>query len=726
MAWGDEPVQQTPTAPSSSWGADPLQVTPRFTPDEIAARKAKFQASTARDIANVDASRQDNGWNVAGDVLKGAGDTTASLLSQMVMTPAAGALGVADLALGRSPDHAADVVRYIQSLGYTPKSDNGKSAAEIIAKPLTWADSKADTAGQYVSDATGSPLAGTLTKTGIEAIPLILSREGGIMDRTSIGPKGITVAPTADASAAAALDATRATYDPAQAGSSAATAAAHGAEIANATQAAKAYATGTLGLDWDTLSGAVKAKITNIASHAADLKDLDPKGIATEAQLQSLPVPVPATRSQLLRDPAGIRAEANAAGTAAGGDIANIHNASNQALLDNLDALDTQVRGTGTTAARATVPSESGNTLTAAVKAKEALSKANYSKLYDAADTSGETLAKADVTPIVDLIKSTPDQSHFGYAKAWIDQNSDGAGSGMAIRDLEDLRKAAVAKAMNGGEDGYYAGKLISAIDDTTAGAGGDLYKAARAARKAHAMEFDEQGLVSDLVSNKSRMDPTTRAENAVNAVKNGSLDQIEGLKSTLLTGGNATTRTMGKQAWREVRSQVIQDIKDKATSGIGVTSDGTPNLTPGKLNAALRSYGPEKLDAIFGPATASTLDRLMEAAKVTKVIPSSGPPVGSTTVQNVLSFLEKGLTKTPVVKTVAKPVVDVVRGLTALKEMGAGTSAAQQAVVTPLNEAAQAASAARLSQATNAARLANAKNAARIAPISDLYSDRQ
>lgn len=725
MAWGDEPVQQTPTAPVS-WGADPLQVTPRFTPEEVAARQARFRASTLRDQAAVDASRQDNLWSAAGDVAKGIGDTALSLGSQAILTPVAGALGVADLALGHTPDNAASVFRNVQALGYQPRSDNGKAAAENIAKPLNWADSKADDAGQFVSDTTGSPLAGTLTKTGIEALPLILSRQGGIMDRTSIGPGGITVAPSADAAAASSLNATRATYDPATAPDPAAVAAAHAADVGDAVQAAKTYASGTLGLDWDTLSSAVKAKLTNIAAHAADLTDLDPTALAREARLQSLPVPVPATSSQLNFDPAGIRAEATAAGTAAGRDIANIHNASNQALLDNLDAIDTQVRGTGTTAAKATVPSESGGALTAAVRAKEALSKANYSALYKAADTSGETLAKADVTPIVDLINSTPDQSHFGYAQSWIAKNSDGAGSGMAIRDLEDLRKAAVAKAMNGGEDGYYAGKLISAIDETTAGAGGDLYQAARAARKAHALEFDDQGLVSDLASNASRMDPTTAAENAVRAVKNGSLGQIEGLKSTLLTGGNQTTRTMGKQAWREVRSQVIQDIKDKATSGIGMTSDGTPNLTPGKLNAALRSYGPEKLDAIFGPGTSSTLDRLLEAAKVTKTIPTSGPPVGSSTLQNALTFLEKGLTQTPVIKSVAKPIVDVARGLASLKDMGAGTKVAQDAVLTPMNQAVQAAQAARLSQATNAARLASAKNAARIVPISDLYSDRQ
>jgi hypothetical protein len=87
------------------------------------------------------------------------------------------------------------------------------------------------------------------------------------------------------------------------------------------------------------------------------------------------------------------------------------------------------------------------------------------------------------------------------------------------LAELEEIRKDAVAKAMNGGADKYYAGKVIGAIDDLTQGYGGQMYKKARAARKAQALEFEDQGAVARLVENKdkSRTDRATALEDTWN-----------------------------------------------------------------------------------------------------------------------------------------------------------------------------------------------------------------
>jgi hypothetical protein len=647
----------------------------------------------------------------------GLGEAGLSLGTQMIATPVAGLAGIAqgvkntfDRATGNPEGmSAADRVGQVGSaLTYQPRSDVGKQATALIAKPAEWLASGADKAGQAASDITGSPAVGAAVNTGVQALPALLLKGAGRL-----------AAPAADAGAATA------------------TAAAQDA----ATAAAKDYAVNKAGLNWDSLSDSIKAKLTAVAGDAKNLDNLDPEALAREAKLQSLPVPVPATRGQLTRDPVALRNEGNVSATAAGAPIRDIHLDQNQALLDNLDVLKGKVTGTGTTASQATTPQAAGASLQGAARAKLEFQQAKVKQLYQAAQDSGETAQKVDVTPIQDLISKTPDQTHYGYAKSWIGQNTersqipgapttttdslgmryDGPVSDptpgprqVSINDLEDLRKAAVAKAMNGGEDGYYAGKLISAIDTATDGAGGDLYKAARAARKQQALEFGDQGAVAKLVDDKSRTDRTTALENTVKSIANGSLEDVQNVKRTLLTGGDASTRTAGKTAWRDLRASVIQDIKDRATNGVALNERDQLHITPAAMKRAVDSYGPAKLDEIFGPGTHRQLYNILDATRTLKAqLPSAA--VGSSTMANMMTFLEKGITKIPGGGTVA----DLARGAAQMRNAGAAARAAQTATSTPLSEMVNKSAAAQ-SRATTLAKLgAGSLNKGNLIPLS-------
>jgi len=121
--------------------------------------------------------------------------------------------------------------------------------------------------------------------------------------------------------------------------------------------------------------------------------------------------------------------------------------------------------------------------------------------------------------------------------------------------------------------------------------------------RKQQAVEFQDQGAVANLVDNASRTDRATALENTTKTITSGSLEDVRNIKRTLLTGGDETTRTAGRQAWRDVRAQVIQGIKDDATKSVAVNVDGSPNLTPAALKSSIERLGPQKLDEIFGPA---------------------------------------------------------------------------------------------------------------------------
>lgn len=631
-----------------------------------------------------------NALGMVGNFGKGLADTALHLGSGIVAAPVSGIAGLVSAPFVGT-DRAADIVNNVGSaMTYQPRSDVGKEAAAIQAVPAQWFGDKADQAGQVAANVTGSPAVGAAVNTALQAAPALIAPE----TRGAFASAGRAVAGGAKIAAAAVPAITP-------------------AALAAATAKAKAYVSGPVGLDWNALPDSLKAKLTSVAQSAGQLEQLDPAAVAREAKLQSLPVPVPATRGQLTRDPVALRNEGNVSATAAGAPIRDVHLAANQALLDNLDVLKGKVSGTGDTAATATTPEQVGANVQGAARGKLLLQQAKVKQLYNAADTAGETLQKVDTQPILDMVEKTPDQSHYGYAKSWLSQNTEGPGSGTTIRDLEDLRKAAVAKASNGGEDAYYAGKLINAIDTATDGAGGKLYQQARAARKAQGTEFQEQGAVADLVDNSSRTDRATALENTTKTITSGSLEDVRNIKRTLLTGGDADTRTAGRQAWRDVRAQVIQGIKDDATRSVATNVDGSPNLTPSGLKRAIDRYGPQKLDEIFGPGTTRQINAIMDAAQTVKTLPPTAA-VGSSTFANVLAFLEKGLTKVPVVGNTA---VDIARGVAQIKNIGAGARQAKAATVTPLNEAVQQAA----GKASRADLARQAKGAAALVPLSAL-----
>jgi hypothetical protein len=648
-----QPVQNPP-APGGGGGFDLSTAMPDGV-DPMAVHLQRL-AQLQDDIKRSEEEKQGPmgaAWEVSKNFLKGSGDTALSLGTGLVSTPLAGVGGLLTSPLGFIPGMegvgARNVERLQRALTWAPRSDVGKEAGENIAKPFELLAQGADWAGEKTREGTGSNVLATGVNTGIQMLPALLL-------------KG-RAKPVAGASTEAAAAST----------------------AAENLAKAQTYAADRMGVDWNSLSKQVQDKLTTIAADAGKLDQLDPAAIAREAKLQSLKVPVPATRGQITRDPVAIRNEGNVSETNAGKPIRDVHLAANQALLDNLDVLKGKVSGTGKTAATATTAEQTGASVQSAARAKLDVAKAKVKALYDKADKAGETLQTVDTKKVLDTVSDSIDQPHYSYAQSWLKANAERVKSGeITVRDLEKLRQQAVAKALNGGEDAHYAGQLIKSLDEVTEGAGGKLYQQARAARKAQALEFEEQGAVSDLVSNASRTDRATALESTTKTITNGSLEDVRKIKKTLLTGGDEVTRASGKKAWRDVRAQVVQDIKDASTKGVALNSDGTPNLGASALKRAVDKYGPEKLEEIFGAGSSKEIYKILDAAREVKTAPPSAA-VGSSTVQNLLAFLEKGIEKVPVLGT---PVVEVARGVSQLRKIGAGGREAKNALKTPLTEA--------------------------------------
>jgi hypothetical protein len=162
-------------------------------------------------------------------------------------------------------------------------------------------------------------------------------------------------------------------------------------------------------------------------------------------------------------------------------------------------------------------------------------------------------------------------------------------------------------------------------------------------------MEFEEQGAVARLVENKSRTDRATALEDTWRkTVLGGSIDDLNKVKRSLLTGGDGTTRVSGRKAWRDMRAQTVQHIINEATKSVTRFEDGTPNITPAAMDRAINSIGAQKLEAIFGQGTTRRLRQIMEATRDIKTEPPPGFK-GSPTFANAIAFLEKGIGKIPV-----------------------------------------------------------------------------
>lgn len=535
-------------------------------------------------------------------------------------------------------------------LTYQPRTRAGQAGNAVVSYPFEKLAKLADDLGQKTTDATGSPAAGAAVNTATQFLPALALRSAG------------KKTPAQQAQAAA-----------------------------QAESSARNYVGSNTGLTFDSLAQSTRKTLTDIASDSKQLGKLDPKAVERQARAESLPVPVPLRASQIKQDPVALRNERNAAQTDAGAPIRELQIAENQAILDNLSVLKGKVSGKGSRAAGAQGPEQVGRSVQdSALREKLKAKEAEVDRLYTEARTAGELQGKVSPKPIIEVLTKAADKSDLKWVMSWLRDNkvvqktSNGTVTNkLSLETLEGLRRDANARVKNGGSDGYQAGKIVRAIDKATDGAGGQKYAAARKARRDQALEFQEQGAVSRLVSDKSRTDRSVALEETWNdAVLRGSADDLRSVKRSLLTGGTRQTRSAGVKAWRDIKAETIAFIEREATKGIERGPDGVaPNVTPAAMKRAIDRIGPDKLNEIFGPRTKQKLDNLLEVTRDAKTAPASGIR-GSDTMANVLAFLERGLNSVPGGSYAAGAAK-------AIGNIGKGERLASQARRDPLREAA-------------------------------------
>lgn len=447
------------------------------------------------------------------------------------------------------------------------------------------------------------------------------------------------------------------------------------------------------GIDFSKLTADARARLVKMASDAIQGNPVTPQELARAARLESLPVPIQGTKGQLSKDFAQNQLEQSLVKSASSGKpLQERFSKQEEQLLGNLDAFR---NGTG---ARIVNDGDMGRSVDAALKARIAQSESNISRLYREAEKQGETLQQIDLNPLVEHLNKNPGTNPFmeSQLKAMKLVKEDEFGNlvpthTITLNDLEKVRQRA-SKISGTSSDGtirHDAGQLVAQIDAMIPdSAGGKAYQAARAARRQHAMEFEEPSVIQNVVGMKSRTDRSVPYEDVFNkTVINGSIDDLKTLKRTLLAN-NPETRDAGVQALKDIRGQAMQFLKDAATNNAhGDTSEAA-------LRRAYNKIGPEKMRELFGGNTAKQFENFLEAVKDLKVAPK-GTQNPSGTAGEIVNWVERILSPLTMTGRLGRAAVSGVTKLTDAVEAGGKVAAA----VDPLKGIASANEAAKLAQ---------------------------
>lgn len=223
------------------------------------------------------------------------------------------------------------------------------------------------------------------------------------------------------------------------------------------------------------------------------------------------------------------------------------------------------------------------------------------------------TRSVAGAIPIESKIvgKVVPEEGYWYHGTS--QQKSSG---GMSLANMEQLRKFVNSVTGNDPTNIKFAGDLKRAIDASTEGLGGNLYQQARAARARYAADYENIGLVKNLLGFKRG---TTDRAIALEEVLNRSiidpgtsLDTVRQIRRLLQTEG-----PKGMQAWKELQGGTLQYVKEEALRNVASDQFGNRIVSPAQLDRVITQLDKSgKLDFVFGKKGAEQLRTINDVAK--------------------------------------------------------------------------------------------------------------
>lgn len=368
----------------------------------------------------------------------------------------------------------------------------------------------------------------------------------------------------------------------------------------------------------------------------------------------SLPVPVKLTEGQATRDFAQQQFERETAkNPTAGQPLRERYAGQNQQILQNFDAWVDQ------TGAEAPNLRAVGQTVDDALVSKSKEAKTKINRAYDQARKSGELDAPVSTEALANLLNDPLNSAaaDTGNAKvlngvqsaliklggATVDDAGKVVPGQLTLNQMEELRQM-INRTSDASPNEMRFGKILKdAIDQSTEGAGGDLYKRARSLRASYAQEFEDRAAVNKLVSTKPGTTDRAVAYEDVfkHSVLDGSLDDVRNVRRTLQTAGDD-----GKQAWKELQGATVKYLKDEATKSVATDINGNPIVSAAGLDKAIKALDKDgKLDFVFGKKGAQQLRDVNDLAKDVLTAPPGSVNTSNTAATIMTAITEAGLT---------------------------------------------------------------------------------
>jgi len=269
---------------------------------------------------------------------------------------------------------------------------------------------------------------------------------------------------------------------------------------------------------------------------------------------------------------------------------------------------------------------------------------------YQKARDAGETKAVVDTSRLDQWLADNAPEAisvpQINSIRAKLDALKTATGGKVTVDDLENLYKAAGQLGKPGDPSNVFMRQVKSVINDVTEGAGGDLYRAARAERADLGRQFEDTYRVAKLLGTKGGYADRAVALDDVfsHVVLDGDLDQMRTVTKLLKNGGED-----GQKAYAALQGQTIQYLKDqlnKNTSG---------KLSYDAFAKTLQTLDKEgKLDYMFGKKGRETLTELQGTLR-DALVEIPGTVNYSNTGSVVVRALDKlAALRIPLAKTVA------------------------------------------------------------------------
>lgn len=354
---------------------------------------------------------------------------------------------------------------------------------------------------------------------------------------------------------------------------------------------------------------------------------------------RQLRVPIDISKGQATRNLADQQFEAETMKTfpeGVGRPLIAAQEARNTKIGQNLDEY---VDATGARVANEFYLRPTGEAVDTALRETANKSKNLYKSAYTTARASEEGQQKVNVQSIVDTLDTMEAEALnapiINIAKLKLRQLAkDGE---MTLNEVEEVRKTVNRLSGDTPSNMAFGGDIRKMIDVVTENAGGDLFKEARRLRTKFANEFENIGLIDDLLKNKPNSKDRVIALEKVfdTAIMQSDLDSLKALGRTLKRTPN------GQQAFKELQGQTIENIRSAITKNIETDSLGQRNFNPKQFDVIVKNLDKSgKLDYMFGKSGAQEIRNLRDTAI------TINSPVKGINQSNTASAMDKVLNR--------------------------------------------------------------------------------